>query len=226
MAKSQSGDIFAAEEAAEKKARGFFEKNSKLIVGATIGILVVIAGGYGYKHLILAPKEDKAQTQIIRAQHYFEIDSFNLALNGDNVALGFKDIADQYSGTNVGNGARLYAGISALHLGDFEGAIKYLESFSCDDPLLNARKYGCLGDAKAELNDMAAAATYYQKAVESAPDNKITAPTYLYRLAKAQEAAGKTAEAEATFDRLSNSFPESFEGVQAEKELARLQASK
>src|SRR5690606_13626365 len=114
--------------------------------------------------MIAAPKESKAQTQMIRAQQYFEIDSFNLALNGDGVSQGFKDIVSQYGGTKAGNGAKLYAGISALQTSDFKGALEYLESFNTDDPMLNARKYGCIGDAHAELNDMVAAESNYQKA--------------------------------------------------------------
>lgn len=226
MSIKETDKFFEAEQAVEKKARGFFEKNSKIIAGATIGLLVLIIGGYGYKQLIAAPKESKAQSQMIRAQQYFEKDSFNLALNGDNVALGFKAIISQYSGTKAANGAKLYAGISALHTGDFEGAIKYLEGFSTDDALLNARKYGCIGDAKAELNDMVTAAAMYQKAVDVDAQNAITAPFYLYRLAKAQVINKKPEEAIKALQTIADNFPTSAEGSVAEKELALIQASK
>lgn len=226
MSKNETDKFFEAEQAAERKARSFFEKNSKIIAGATIGLLVLVIGGYGYKQLIAAPKESKAQSQMIRAQQYFEKDSFNLALNGDGVALGFKEIVSKYSGTNAGNGAKLYAGISALHTGDYEGAIKYLEGFSTDDPLLNARKYGCIGDAKSELNDMVTAADFYQKAVNAAPENSITAPFYLYRLAKAQVVNNKPEEAIKSLQTLTDQFQGTQESANAEKELAKIQASK
>lgn len=218
--------IIAGAEAAEVKARSFFEKNSKLIAGAAIGAIVVVLGGYGYKQLVVAPKETKAQNAMIDAQHYFERDSFNLALNGDGSFIGFKEVLDKYSGTNAANGAKLYAGVSALHVGDFEAAIKYLEGFSTDDPILSARKYGCIGDAKAELNDLSAAADFYKKAVDAAPDNEITAPSYLYKLAKVLVATNKLEEAEKTYNTLVDNFNQTQEGVNGEKELAKLQASK
>lgn len=224
MSKNETDKFYEAEQIVEKKARNFFEKNSKIIAGATIGLILVIIGGYGYKQLILAPKESKAQTIMITAQQYFEVDSFNLALNGDSVSLGFKAIADQYSGTKAGNGAKLYAGISALHTGDFEGAIKFLESFSTDDALLNARKYGCIGDAKSELNDMTAAADFYQKAVNADPENIISAPFYLYRLAKAQIVNNKSEDAAKTLQTIVDKFEDTQEGALAVKELALLQA--
>ncbi len=226
MSIKETDKFFEAEQAVEKKARGFFEKNSKIIAGATIALLVLVIGGYGYKQLILTPKEGKAQSQMIRAQQYFEKDSFNLALNGDGVALGFKEIASKYSGTKAGNGAKFYAGVSALHTGDFEGAIKYLEGFSTDDALLNARKYGCIGDAKSELNDLSTAAVMYQKAVDADKENAITAPFYLYRLAKAQVVNGKPDEAIKALQTIVDNFPASAEGSVAEKELAQIQASK
>lgn len=226
MSKNGAEETIAVGEAAEKKARSFFEKNSKVIAGAAIGVIVLVLGGYGYKQLISAPKEEKAQSIMVDAQHYFERDSFNLALNGDKASLGFKEIVSKYSGTNAGNGAKLYAGISALHMGDFQGAIQYLEGFSTDDPLLNARKYGCIGDAKAELEDFKAAADFYKKAVDAAPDNEITAPSYLTKLAKVQIINNNLDDAEKTLQTIIDNFQGTMDGVNAEKDLAKIQASK
>ncbi|MCO5233480.1 MAG: tetratricopeptide repeat protein [Chitinophagales bacterium] len=225
MAKKETDKFYEAEQIVEAKTRNFLERNSKIIAGSTIAILVLVILGYGYKQLISTPKENKAQTQMIRAQQYFEKDSFNLALNGDGVALGFKDIINKYSSTKAGNGAKLYAGISALHVGSYEEAIKYLESFSTDDALLNSRKYGCIGDAKAELKDMKSAEENYQKAVDADKENEISAPFYLYKLAKVQIINKKTVEAAKTFQTLIDNFPTSIEGSTAERELAQLNAS-
>lgn len=226
MAKKDTDKIYEAELRVEAKARGFFEKNSKIIAGITVGFLVLVVLGYGYMQMIAAPKESKAQTQMIRAQQYFEIDSFNLALNGDGVSQGFKDIVSQYGGTKAGNGAKLYAGISALQTSDFKGALEYLESFNTDDPMLNARKYGCIGDAHAELNDMVAAESNYQKALDADVENSITAPFYLYKLAKTQVVNKKTDDAIKNLEALAEQFPTSPEGTIAQIDLAKLQASK
>lgn len=223
--KQQTDKFYEAEQKMGLEARNFFEKNSKIIAGITIGVLLLIALGYGYKQLIQGPKEVKAQDLMIKAQQYFEKDSFQLALNGDGVSYGFKDITTKYSGTKAGNGAKLYAGISALHIGEYDNAVKYLESFNTKDNILNARKQGCIGDAKAELGDLSAAASFYQKAIKADEKNEITTPFYLYKLAQAQIALGQKEQAIETFETLIDQFQDIHESFDAEKELAKLQAS-
>ncbi|MCO5230282.1 MAG: tetratricopeptide repeat protein [Chitinophagales bacterium] len=226
MAKKETDKFYEAEQIVEAKTRSFFERNSKIITGATILVLALVILGYGYKQLIAVPKENKAQVQMIKAQQYFEKDSFNLALNGDGVALGFKDIISKFGSTKAGNGAKLYAGISALQVGSYEEAVKYLEDFSSEDALLNARKYGCIGDAKAELKDMKSAEENYQKAVNANAENEITAPFYLYKLAKVQIINKKVDEAVKSYNTLIENFPTTLEGSAAERELAQMEASK
>ena len=43
---------------------------------------------------------------------------------------GFSDIVKKYGGTDAGNAALYYAGVSSLNLGQFDAAISYLEDFS------------------------------------------------------------------------------------------------
>jgi tetratricopeptide (TPR) repeat protein len=229
MAKKQSEEEVIEEvilkDGARDKVQGFLDQYKKPIGGAVLGIFVAVLLGWGYMAFVKKPKEKNAQVQIIRAQQYFEMDSFNLALNGDGQFLGFEAIIDQFGGTKAGMGARLYAGISALYTGDFQKAVDHLDRFKTSDALLNARKYGCLADAYAELDNMDAALSNYQKAVKAAPDNEILTPGYLLRLAKVQEMQDKKDDAIASYKQLSDNFPESLEGKAAEKELARLEAA-
>lgn len=228
MAKKQSEEVIEEvilNDGARDKVQDFLDQYKKLITGVVGGVFVAVLLGWGYMAFIKKPKEKNAQVQIIRAQQYFEMDSFNLALNGDGQYLGFEAIIDQFGGTKAGMGARLYAGISALYTGDFQKAVDHLDRFKTSDALLNARKYGCLADAYAELDNMEAALSNYQKAVNAAPDNEILTPGYLLRLAKVQEMQDKKDDAKASYKQLSDNFPESMEGKAAEKELARLEAA-
>ena len=231
MAKSRKGKkeeegFIQKERIVEEKTRNFLEENSKIITGVALAVIAIVLLGYGYKQLISGPKEAKTQKLMIRAQQYFEKDSFNLALVGDGQNMGFKDIVAKYGGTAAGNGAKLYAGISALHIGKYQDAIKYLEDFKSSDALLNARKYGCIGDAKAELKDLKSAAEYYQQAIDADPDNIISAPFNLYKLANVQVLNKKPEEALKTYQLLVDKFETSQEASSAQKEMAYLQASK
>ncbi len=157
------------------------------------------------------------------AQKYFEMDSMSQALKGDGVHLGFEAIAKQYSGTAAGNRAAFGAGVANLKLGKFAEAIKYLEDFSTDDAVLNARKFGCIGDAYAEQNQMDKAIENYKKAADAA-DNDVTAPTYLYRAALALEQKGNKKDALELYKKLNNGYPNSQEANAAEINIAKLEA--
>lgn len=204
-------------------AEYYFEKYKNIILGAIAVIAVVIGGWWAYNNLIKGPKENKAKDAIFFAQRYFEQDSMNLALKGDGVHLGFEAIAKQYSGTAAGNRAEFGAGVANLQLGKYADAVKYLEKFSTDDAILNARKYGCLGDAYAEQNQMDKAIENYKKAADAA-DSDLTTPTYLFRAALALEQKGNKKDALELYKKLNTNYPNSQEGAAAEIYVAKLEA--
>lgn len=204
-------------------AEYYFEQYKNIILGALAVIAIVIGGWWAYSNLIKGPKENKAANAILYAQKYFEEDSINLALKGDGMHLGFEAIVKQYSGTAAGNRANFSAGVASLKLGKYTDALKYLQAFSTDDALLNARKYGCMGDAYAEQNQMDKAIENYKKAADAA-DNDITAPTYLYRAALALEQKSNKKEALELYKKLNNAYPNAQEAMAAKINIAKLEA--
>src|SRR5690606_25739402 len=100
-------------------------------------------GGYVYyKKNIREPYENEAHIELFKAEHYFRLDSFEVALKGkEGIFTGFVQIAEDYSGTQAGNLALYYAGISNLHLGKYEEAISYLEKYDGEDAILSAMVY-------------------------------------------------------------------------------------
>ena len=226
-AKTTKPDIL--EEGSEKltniftNAEFFFEQYRNIILGVAVVLAVGIGGWWGYNNFIKGPKESKAKDAIIYAQKYFEMDSITMALKGDGTHLGFEAIAKEFSGTAAGNRATFCAGICNLKLGKYEETIKYLEGFDTPDPLIKARKFGCLGDASSELNQMDKAIEYYKKAADAA-DNDLTTPTYLYRAALALEQKGSKKEALELYKKINTGYPGSQEGIAAEIYIAKLEA--
>lgn len=204
-------------------AEYFFEQYKNIILGVIAVLVIGVGGWWAYNNLVKGPKENKAKDAIIYAQKYFEMDSMTQALKGDGVHLGFEAIAKQYSGTAAGNRATFGAGVANLKLGKFAEAVKYLEDFSTDDAVLTARKFGCIGDAYAEQNQMDKAIDNYKKAADAA-DNDITAPTYLYRAALALELKGNKKDALEIFKKLNANYPNSQEGMASEITIAKLEA--
>lgn len=216
---SKDNPIVDVEEAFTKTEL-FIEQNKKSLM-LIAGALVVLVGGYfAYKYWYVAGEETKARAEMYRAEDYFGKDSLDKAMNGDNVALGFAQIADEYSETPSGNLAEYYMGISCLRKGQFEDAITHLTNFDGKDQLVGPIATGAIGDANMELGKTDEAITFYLKAAEQSL-NKFTTPIYLKKAALANEDKGNYADAVKIYERIKNEYGDTNEGREADKFIAR-----
>lgn len=196
------------------KTEEYVSKNRNILLGVLVAIVLGVAGSVFYSNS-QEENEVKAQEAIYTAQYHFANDSLNLALNGDELNKGFLSVAKKYDGTKAGNLANYYTGIIYLQKGEFDNAIKYLSKFSSDDVLVQPRAHSLIGDANMELNKFAEAVTAYKKA--TTVNNKEYTPRYLIKLAIAQENAGDTAGAKATYDKIISDYSKSKEATLAKK---------
>lgn len=210
-------DGFSQVEKSLTAGEQFIEKNQKLIVRSVIAILVILVAFFGWKNYIYEPNVIEAENQIFTAQQYFEADSFNLALNGDGNALGFLDIADQYSSTPSGNLANLYSGICYLKLGEYQNAIDYLTKFSSDDALLGNMAKANIGDAYMELGDYKKAAQMYDEAASSNV-NKFTTPQFMLKKGIALMQANDNDAAVKVFENIAAEYPDFADDIQVQIE--------
>ncbi len=202
-------------------AQSFFEKNQFKVLGG-IGILALVIGALvAYFLLYKTPREAKAMSAMYKAEQQFERDSFALALENPGGGFdGFLDIIDNYNGTKAANLARYYAGVSYLNLGLYDPAIDYLKDFSAKGALLPITKLGALGDAYSEKGEFDQAISYYQKAVNASANDLLT-PYYLQKLALLSDKQGNSSSAAEYFNRIKEEFPDSEEGSQIDKYIAR-----
>jgi len=201
-------------------AGNFFEQNQKTISYVLMGLAILAALYYGYKHLYMGPREKEAVNAMYKAEEQFAKDSFALALENPGGGFdGFLGIIDNFSGTKAANLAQYYAGISYLNLGKYEDAIQYLDDYSANDDVTAVMKNGALGDANAELGDKVKAMDYYQKAANA--ENEMLTPYYLHKVAMMYYADGKTKEAAEQLEIIKNKYPDSNEFKDAEKFLSR-----
>jgi tetratricopeptide (TPR) repeat protein len=165
------------------------------------------------------PVKQEALAQIFVAEQYFRADSFAKALDGDGNALGFNQIIDDY-GSAAPESIHLYAGISNLHVGNFDAAIKNLKKYKTKDEIMQARAYANTGDAYAALSDLKEALKYYKRAA-SHSDN-IFAATYLMKAAIIHEELGELENALSTYEEIKARYPQSQEGSEVDKYIARI----
>ncbi|MCQ2236867.1 MAG: tetratricopeptide repeat protein [Bacteroidales bacterium] len=197
------------------------EKNQNVILTVAAVILVLIAGIWAYISLYKEPLKKEAQASIFNAQYYFEVDSFQLALNGDGMNDGFLQVIDNYGSTPAGELAKYYAGICYLNLGQFAEAKDMLKSFSSDDETLNTMAMGLVGDAESELGNAEAAVSAYKKAAKNG--NEIASPIFLKKLGDAYRAAGNKAEAKAAYQSIKDNYSRSNVANEVEKFLATVE---
>lgn len=217
-------ESITAVESALSRSERFLEENYKIVSGVVIGIIVVVLGVFGYMKYVQEPRETEAQAQIFPAQRYYEMDSLNLALNGDGNSMGFLAIADEYGSTKAGNLAHYYSGYCYLKMGDFDNAIAQLEEFSSKDEILSCMAIGGIGDAYLEKGDQETALKKYLEASEN-KDNSFTTPMFLMRAGLVYELQSKWDESLKLYQRIKKDYPKSFEANEIDKYIARAEAN-
>lgn len=225
---STTAEVFNALDQTASKTEDWVAKNQKLILGVVGAIAIFTLVYVLYNKYVVEEKESKANNEIFQAQQYFQqaVDAtvkpdslYNLALKGGEGKLGFVGIAEQYEGTDAGNLANYYAGMSYLNTGDFKNAIAYLEKFKSNDAVLKPLALGGIGDAFAETNKVADAVSFYMQAAE-ASENDFTTPRYLMKAAQLNLTAGKKEAAHQLFVEIKEKYETSKEGMNIDAFIA------
>jgi tetratricopeptide (TPR) repeat protein len=202
------------------KVENFVETKQKAIMYVAIAILVIILGIVAYNNFIRKPKIKEAWAEAFKAEYYFEIDSFSLALNGDGVYPGFINIIDEYSNTPMGNAAKYYAGVCYMRLGNFEEAISVLKKFKSDDPAVTPQAEALIGDAYVELGELDKAVKQYLKAADKA-NNEFLSPEYLMKAGQTYELLNNYKKALETYQIIENDYYNSPQQRNIEKYIQR-----
>ncbi|GGG40219.1 tetratricopeptide repeat protein [Hymenobacter glacieicola] len=204
------------------ESEDFLRRNKNVLLGLLALVVLAVAGGFGY-YLWRGSQDTKGQASLFQAVNYWEADSLQKAMKGDGKNLGLERVASEYSGTAAGNLANFYAGVAALKQGQYKQAIDYLEDFSSDDYLVQARAYSLLGDAHLELNQAKEAADFYNKAANHNANEQFS-PGYLLKEATARELAKDNAGAIAAYDKILTDYPTAAEANEAKQYKARAEA--
>ncbi|WP_299048626.1 tetratricopeptide repeat protein [uncultured Polaribacter sp.] len=225
---STTAEVFNTLDETASKSEQWIEKNSKPLFYALIGIVVIFLAYLGYNKYIVEPNETEASNELAFPRKYFDeaatagsgVDSLlNLALEGADNKYGFLDIADTYSGTDAGNLANYYAGVSYLQLKQYDKAIAYLSKFNSDDEMLGPVALGAIGDAFADINQLEDALEYYEKAANK-QNNEFSTPLFLYKAGQTAMLLKDYDKAEELFSKIKENYPKSDQGRNIDKFIA------
>ena len=219
MAKEKDDKIVDVVEVYSKTEK-YIDENQKSLTIIITAIVVIIGVYFGYEKWVVAPQELRAQEEMYMAENWFEMDSLDLAINGDMQWPGFKEIVDEYGITPSGNLANYYLGICYLRKGMYADAIENLSAFDSDDMIVSSIATGAIGDAYMELGETKKAASFYMDAANDRK-NDFTTPIYLMKAAAAYEELGNYKKAFGIYETIKKNYPDTKEGLEVDKYLAR-----
>ena len=231
---STTAEVFNTLDETASRSEKWVIKNQQNIFIVLGVIVAAILAFMAYNKFFSGPKEVAAANELAFPKKYFEQAStsavatdslYTLALEGGEGKYGFIDIASEFSGTDAGNLANYYAGISYLKMKKYPEAIEFLEKFSSDDQVLGPVAKGAIGDAFADLNQPEDALEYYEKAANQR-DNSFTTPLFLFKAANTALDLGKFGKAQTMFEQIKKSYPKSEEAKQIDMYINKAKYAK
>lgn len=212
----QANEALNVEEALTQ-SEAFLIKNKKTIIGAVAAVIIVVVGIVMYKNLYVEPREEKAQAALFKGQEYFEADLYEQALNGDSIGFaGFVKVADEYSGTKAANLAKAYMGLCYAHLGQYDNAVKSLDSFNGKDQMVAPAIKGAMGNCYAELGQLDKAASMLLSAANDADNNSLS-PIYLQQAGEILVKLGKYDDAIKAYTQIKDKYFRSYQAMDIDK---------
>ncbi len=163
-------------------------------------IIVIAAATLCYIYFLRNPKIEKSY------EAYNKVET--VAMGNDSLAAAqYKQVADQYSGTDAGNLAALSAAEALYNTGKYEEAAKYLKQFKTKDEVLEANAEILLGDCYVNLKKYDQALEAFTTAVRKGEGNPQIVPRALLKKAVVYDAQKKYADALECYNIIKRDFP-------------------
>lgn len=204
------------------RAQSFYDNNKKLVIGATIALVLIVGGSVGY-YFYSSSQEHKAEQLMGQATEDYLNANYKKALNGsdEDFTVGFKQIIDNYSGTDAANLARYYAAVCEYNLGDDQKALDYIDGYEIPEGIMGVAPLSFKAMLLTDLKKYSEAAKIYVKAAEWEKNDSTTPYNYL-QAAQAFNEAGNPSEAKKYAQKIIDSYPNSSQVTDAQKLLGTL----
>lgn len=183
------------------QTKDFLEKNSRTVLLAVIGVLVLIVA-FNFWRQSRATANLEASNMLVRAQDVFYRGQKDAAKDS------LKLLIERYDGTASAGHATFLLGKIYWEDDDYDSAKIYLKKFIddyLDDTIISQSALASYADCLLIEKNYEDAAKYYEKAAKIDPKFPETA-SYLYSAASAYKEAGEYKKAEKLIDKLLADF--------------------
>ncbi len=207
------------------KTISYIQKNTNLLIGITIAVLVLIGGSIGY-YFYGQSQERAAQAFLGYSEQLYIDGDYEAALNGDDTVfgVGFAAIISSYGRTNAANLARYYAALSEAELGNSDAALSYMSRFRAPKGILGVGPLAFHAVLLDDAGKYKEAAAKFEEAANR-DENPSTTPQNLLRAAQASLLAGDTRKASALVERILKEYETSPAALNAQKIQGQIAAA-
>jgi len=200
----------------------FFNQYNKIIYGAAIGLLAIVALLLAFNKFYIVPQSEKASALMTAPIDYMmKADSLSLimALEGDDEHEGFLTIASSFRFTRTANTANYFAGLCYLKLGEKEDALKYLKKFKHRDDVYWYGAQALISDLYDDKEDVKSAIRFCRRATEG--NDPFLTPVNLFKLGQLYEREGDWKRAISTYQTIQNNFHAEYQKMGVDRYLER-----
>ena len=198
------------------QAQDYFYRNTKLIAGLAVALVVVIVAVYALSHMS-ASNQEAAQLELTRAKVAFNQQDYSRAI--EMLLL----VVSEYGGTASGKESRFYLANAYFENKDYANAERYYQEFlgSHGDDILESSALAGIAACLEEKQDYAGAAASYERAASEYAKVFLT-PLHLLNSARCYVLAGDSEKAKSILNRIINEYENSAVKTDAEILLAEL----
>ena len=205
-----------------KTAVVFFEEHkNKVLIYA--GVLVAVAAVVYFYLNQKSESNEKAGLELSRIMPLYDQGAYLEAIEGrqgTNI-IGLKKLAEEYSGSENGETAKIYLANSYSFLGNYDEAFKYYEDYSGSIDYFEAAAYAGQAGYYAAQEDYEKAASLFLKASKMSNINSQN-PNYLLNAGIYYLKAGEKEEAKILFNRIKEDYATSLAYREVDKYLSMI----
>ncbi len=187
------------------KTTDFLNKNSKLVTGVVIGVLVIAV-------LAFFMSRSKTQANQLASAKLAEAMMYYNNLNYDKAIPVLKDVIDKYDGTKSAGFAIFYLANSYFNKANYQDALVYFKKYLKEygkDKLMSSTSIAGIASCLDSQGKYLEAAKTFEKAAKKYP--KIySASNNLFNAALCYQKAGKNSDAKRVLAMIKEKYPKSY----------------
>ena len=192
-------------------------KNNKTLRTVALvagGLIVLVLGYFAYRQFMWKPANEKSKDAYWAGLNFATKDSTKMAIEELEVQV------KKYDGKAGGEIAQFVLARQYMNSGEFEKAIKELQSVDVNDTYVNIMSIGLQADAYSELDNYAEAAKLYKEAA-ALNANELTTPMYLMKAGLCLEQINNFDKATDCYKEIRDDYPTFASQKTIEKYIAR-----